>query len=137
MAGRCILDWVKKWKGLGGNWSVDRQTLKAHDGSAVPSKPWGETMHVKRYWRPLIISASLLAGLGLIPAANAIADDARDARAVVRDVNGAFLGVVTLTPAGGKLVVTGRLNGLTQGFHGFHVHSVGKCEPAAIDPATG
>ncbi len=30
-----------------------------------------------------------------------------------------------------KLVVTALASGLSPGFHGFHVHAVGKCEPAA------
>jgi len=96
-------------------------------------------MRPHRFWRTLAISASLLAGLALLPvAASAMADDgSRDARAVVRDVNGTFLGVVTLTPSGGKLTVSGRLSGLTQGFHGFHVHAVGRCDPQAVDPSTG
>jgi Cu-Zn family superoxide dismutase len=89
------------------------------------------------FWRTLAISASLLAGLALIPAGSAAADDGRDVRAVVRDVNGAFVGVVNLSPSGGKLTVSGRLSGLTQGFHGFHVHAVGRCDPRAVDPATG
>src|SRR5688500_12526939 len=99
---------------------------------------WGESMRPHRFWRTFAISASLLAGLALLPVASAMADDSRrDARAVVRDVNGTFLGVVSLQPSGGKLTVSGRLSGLTQGFHGFHVHAVGRCDPQAVDPATG
>jgi len=91
-----------------------------------------------RTWRSIAISAVFLAGLAALPAASAGADDgSRGARAVVRDVNGAFLGVVSLQPSGGRLVVAGRLSGLGQGFHGFHVHSVGICDPRAVDPATG
>jgi Cu-Zn family superoxide dismutase len=95
-------------------------------------------MRPHRFWRTFAISASLLAGLALVPAASAVADDSRrDARAVVRDVNGTFLGVVSLQPSGGKLTVSGRLSGLAPGFHGFHVHAVGRCDPRAVDPATG
>jgi superoxide dismutase, Cu-Zn family len=95
-------------------------------------------MRPHRFWRTFAISASLLAGLALVPAASAVADDSRrDARAVVRDVNGTFLGVVNLSPSGGKLTVSGRLGGLTQGFHGFHVHTTGRCDPNAVDPASG
>lgn len=35
----------------------------------------------------------------------------------------------------GKVLVRARLRGLTPGFHGFHVHSVGVCDPAATDPS--
>jgi superoxide dismutase, Cu-Zn family len=95
-------------------------------------------MRPHRFWKTFAISASLLAGMAVLPVASAVADDSRrDARAAVRDVNGTFLGVVSLTPSGGKLTVSGRLGGLTQGFHGFHVHAVGRCDPRAVDPATG
>ena len=94
-------------------------------------------MPSKRFWRTLAICASLVTGLALVPVASANADDLRDARAVVRDVNGNFVGVVNFVPTGGKLAVAGRLSGLTQGFHGFHVHTTGRCDPRAVDPATG
>lgn len=37
-------------------------------------------------------------------------------------------GRVTFVEAGGKVTVEGRLTDLPPGFHGFHVHAVGKCE---------
>lgn len=52
--------------------------------------------------------------------------------AAVADVagpDGRPLGRVTFTEEGGRIVVEGKLNGLPPGFHGFHVHAVGKCEP--------
>jgi len=61
-------------------------------------------------------------------------DSGRAAHAVVRDVNGVTLGTVSLFADGGKLALTGRLAGLAPGFHGFHVHSVGICDPRATDP---
>jgi Cu-Zn family superoxide dismutase len=35
----------------------------------------------------------------------------------------------------GKVMVRASGTGLTAGFHGFHVHSVGVCDPAAKDAA--
>ena len=49
--------------------------------------------------------------------------------------DGRSMGRVTFTENGGRLVVDARLTGLPSGFHGFHVHAVGKCEPGA--PAFG
>jgi len=71
-----------------------------------------------------------------LPTTSASADGSFGAKATVRDVNGNSLGTVTLTPVGGKLIVAGRLTGLTAGFHGYHIHSVGICDPRATD-ATG
>lgn len=62
-------------------------------------------------------------------------DSSRFAHATVRDVNGNALGTVSLFSSGGKLSVSGRLTGIPAGFHGFHVHAVGICDPRATDPA--
>jgi superoxide dismutase, Cu-Zn family len=85
--------------------------------------------------RRIALVAALVAGLAAVPVASASADGPRGARAVVRDVNGVNLGTVLLQPIGGKLAVGGRLSGLTQGFHGFHIHAVGICDPRATDPS--
>jgi len=86
-------------------------------------------------------TARIVAVLALFVAAMALpttsaSADGLGAKATVRDVNGNSLGTVTLTPVGGKLIVAGRLTGLTAGFHGYHIHSVGICDPRATD-ATG
>ena len=39
------------------------------------------------------------------------------------------IGEVTFTERDGKVVVEGNLRGLPPGFHGFHVHAMGKCDP--------
>ena len=43
------------------------------------------------------------------------------------DANGASAGVVRLIQQGSTVIVRGQTEGLTPGFHGFHVHSVGEC----------
>ena len=55
---------------------------------------------------------------------------AAGARADVVDGQGGALGQVTFTEAGGRVVVDGSLRGLPPGFHGFHIHATGKCEPS-------
>ncbi|HEV2778852.1 MAG TPA: superoxide dismutase family protein [Actinophytocola sp.] len=61
--------------------------------------------------------------------------DHRVATATVRNANGATLGTLTILDAGGgKLAISGRFTGLTAGFHGFHVHAIGICDPRATDP---
>jgi Cu-Zn family superoxide dismutase len=43
------------------------------------------------------------------------------------NASGADVGFVKLTKQGGKVIVRGEIEGLTPGFHGFHVHAVGQC----------
>lgn len=62
-------------------------------------------------------------------------DSTRLAHAHVKDVNGTELGVVSFFASGAKISVSGRLAGVPAGFHGFHVHAVGICDPRATDPA--
>jgi superoxide dismutase, Cu-Zn family len=53
------------------------------------------------------------------------------ARAVVRDRNGQRVAVVTVFHTSpGKVTVQLRARRLPPGFHGFHVHTVGVCDPA-------
>ncbi|MDQ3978468.1 MAG: superoxide dismutase family protein [Actinomycetota bacterium] len=59
----------------------------------------------------------------------AIASSAADATADMVDTQGRALGRVTFSEQGGRTVVDVSLRGLTPGFHGFHIHAVGKCEP--------
>jgi Cu-Zn family superoxide dismutase len=51
------------------------------------------------------------------------------ARADMADGQGRGLGQVTFTEQGGRVVVDASLRALPPGFHGFHIHAVGKCEP--------
>ncbi len=81
---------------------------------------------------PLTAAAVLLA---VTPAAAASTSDGRNASATVRSVTGADLGTLHLSPDGdGKVIVTGRFRGLSPGFHGFHVHAIGVCDPAGATP---
>ena len=53
----------------------------------------------------------------------------------VTNASGAAVGIVRMVRGDdGKIVVRASLSGLTPGFHGFHVHTAGVCDPAATDP---
>ncbi len=46
--------------------------------------------------------------------------------------DGAQIGPVTLTEESGAVKVTAELEGLEPGFHGFHIHETGACDPDAV-----
>lgn len=80
-----------------------------------------------------------IAALGLTLAACGDNDDGSaapttvttPAPAVTADMvaaDGTPAGRVTFTDEGGRLTVDARLTNLPPGFHGFHIHAVGKCE---------
>ncbi len=48
--------------------------------------------------------------------------------------DGANAGRVTVSETEGGLQIVVEASGLTPGFHGLHVHEVGKCEPKSLDP---
>jgi Cu-Zn family superoxide dismutase len=51
------------------------------------------------------------------------------------DPTGKEVGTATFSDAEGGLLVSVQVNGLPPGFHGFHVHAVGVCEPGSANPA--
>jgi len=52
--------------------------------------------------------------------------------------DGSFAGRLVIRRHGAhKLHVYVKVRGVAPGFHGFHVHAVGKCDPGTTDPATG
>jgi len=90
-----------------------------------------------------------LAAVALIAlAATVSADPAQDRKAdgktptaavaVLRDLKGAKLGSVLLQERkDGSLLVSARTRGLSAGFHGFHVHNTGRCDPATKFASAG
>ena len=57
------------------------------------------------------------------------AGGAGDATATLIDVNGRKIGTAEFTKAGnGVKIVVNVAQGLTQGFHGMHIHSIGRCD---------
>ena len=92
--------------------------------------------------RRLVLGIVVLAGLALVSCGDGDEDDVSATQttstttppAAVADLtgpDGKSVGRVTFVEDGGRIVVEGRLNDLPPGFHGFHVHAAGKCEPGA------
>lgn len=51
------------------------------------------------------------------------------ATAVMSGPDGADMGTVSLTQGPRGVLVSANVSGLSEGWHGFHVHAVGACEP--------
>lgn len=57
------------------------------------------------------------------------------AQADILDVNGNTIGQMILVDAGnGKTVIQVQVSGLPAGWHGFHLHQTGTCDPAGEEP---
>lgn len=63
------------------------------------------------------------------------AEDADELTARLVDAGGAEVGTVTLSEDDEGTQVSVEATGLPPGFHGFHVHAVGVCEPDSVSPA--
>jgi superoxide dismutase, Cu-Zn family len=66
-------------------------------------------------------------------------EKAAAATARMKDVDGDSVGVVRLEATeGGKVEVQAKVHDIVPHgeFHGFHLHTTGKCDPKAVDPAT-
>ncbi|MBB2911415.1 Cu-Zn family superoxide dismutase [Streptosporangium becharense] len=60
------------------------------------------------------------------------------ADAVIRNAAGREVGVLRVEhQLYNRSRVTVRVKGLRPGYHGFHIHAKGVCDPASVDPVTG
>ncbi len=75
-----------------------------------------------------LIAAALASG------GSAVARAPRGLVADMKNTSGATVGKVRFIPTDdGKVLVRATAAGLTPGFHGFHVHTTGQCDPNAQD----
>jgi Cu-Zn family superoxide dismutase len=76
--------------------------------------------------------AALATGAAALAVTVAPAEGAPRARAVLRDAAGATHGTLDLEQQGQHVLVTGlfRLPASMAGYHAFHIHGVGTCDPA-------
>jgi Cu-Zn family superoxide dismutase len=76
-------------------------------------------------------------GVGSAASSRTEVDDGATVR--LKDVDGDSVGVVRFESLkGGKVEVRAEVNGVVPRgqFHGFHLHTTGKCNPNAVDPET-
>ncbi len=91
-------------------------------------------MNKRRVMAGIAGSALVALTAGTLPSTAAVGRQ-QTASARVFDAAGERLGIVRFASNRGKVMVKARLSGLTPGFHGFHVHDVGTCEPPSFTSA--
>jgi superoxide dismutase, Cu-Zn family len=75
-----------------------------------------------------ILKAMVVVGaLAVASAAHSAAGD--KATAQMKDRDGKLVGTISLTETPQGVLLNGELDGLPTGPHGFHLHTVGRCEP--------
>jgi Cu-Zn family superoxide dismutase len=84
-----------------------------------------------------VVLGTVWAGVAMAGGDDRQKGKAKKATAALVDGTGKRVGKVTLTQFRGKVTVAGRVSGVAPGFHGFHVHAVGKCEGPAFTTAGG
>jgi Cu-Zn family superoxide dismutase len=87
---------------------------------------------------PLIAGAALVVVLAGAFSVSARVGPAPEAEAVLVDAGGNEIGVVRFASGNhGKVEVRVKVSGLTAGFHGFHVHTIGTCTAPDFTSAGG
>jgi len=88
---------------------------------------------MRRIWLTAGVVAVACGGAGALAVAapgQRGAGGSDSARALLRDAEGRAVGSVLVERAGRRTFVTAQVRrGVEPGFHGFHVHAVGVCEP--------
>ena len=83
--------------------------------------------------KSLALTAVLAGALAFACPANA----ADQASTVLKDASGKQVGQATLLTTPGGTLITLELTAAPPGTHGFHIHTVGKCEPPKFESAGG
>lgn len=91
---------------------------------------------MRQTWKRLAgagVGIAAVVGAALVSAAPGHAF--HTARASLIDTNGSTAGEVNLVVSGGKMQITARVQvpGEFAGFHGFHIHAFGVCDPKAAN----
>jgi len=90
----------------------------------------GEKMSGRLKAAAVVSAAALVAGIVFIPGTSLGSSSSQWLNTFVKDASGNVLGSVRISSHGDGVKVKAQLSGLTPGFHGFHVHAVGVCDPS-------
>jgi Cu-Zn family superoxide dismutase len=86
-----------------------------------------------------LVALLVVSMMSVVGAATGSRSSSADATARLKDVEGDFVGWVRFeAQEGGVVEVEAKVDGVKPPgeFHGFHLHTTGKCDPDAVDPAT-
>jgi Cu-Zn family superoxide dismutase len=86
-----------------------------------------------------LVALLVVSMMSVVGAAAGSRSSNADAAARLKDVEGDFVGWVRFeAQEGGVVEVEAKVDGVKPPgeFHGFHLHTTGKCDPDAVDPAT-
>ena len=86
--------------------------------------------------RLLALAATILTGLSVWSPLHSAAQQGA-AGTLLHDAAGAVVGQASFTPLAGGVQVAVSVSGLPPGFHGFHVHAVGICDPSTAFVSAG
>lgn len=91
---------------------------------------------MRKTWQKVVgagVGVAAVAGVALLTASPGFAYHTATASLV--DTNGNTAGQVNLVVSGGKMRITARVQvpGEFAGFHGFHIHATGVCDPKAAN----
>ena len=82
---------------------------------------------MNRTFALLVVLAASIAGCSAFPRGSTTAGPT-SAVATIRGLSGQTVGTATLTQTNAGILITGSVNGIGVGTHGFHIHAVGRCE---------
>ncbi|WP_405486639.1 superoxide dismutase[Cu-Zn] [Nocardia sp. NBC_00511] len=117
------------------NWRIVAPVLAVAALGLTACSNSQESSDVKGTTPPVFTSSPAPAGT---PSGLGNTSEPRDSvSATLKDSSGATIGTATFTNTGGHLEVVVEAHGLKPGFHGLHIHQIGKCEPNSTAPAGG
>lgn len=96
-----------------------------------------ESSDVEGTTPPVWTGAPAPAGTGAEQGHGAGSGGAPGATAELKNAAGSSVGTATFTEEGDHLVVAVEARGLQPGFHGMHLHQIGKCEANSVAPTGG